>query len=90
MQFADRIRANTQLQKAEKDNNFEEARQVLQKINDGFRFSGTPRLEKIFKILYEKVKLISEPDLGKISSLFSLAYEEVCCFEEALRGQKGS
>lgn len=72
------------LQKAEKDNNFEAAYQVLQKINDGFRFSGTPRLEKIFKILYTKLRLTPDLDLRKISALFSVAYDEAKYFEEEL------
>ena len=71
------------LHAAEKNNGLEDTFIVLCKIYDCFRFSGTPRLEKTFKILYEKVKLTSDLDLRKMSSLFLLAYDEVEYFEGA-------
>ena len=40
------------LKKAQENNDIGEAREILHKIRGGLCYSGTPRLEEAFKLLY--------------------------------------
>ena len=71
------------LKEAEKNNDIEKAREVLHKIRGGLFYSGTPRLEAVFKELHDEVK--RTPELRKIDYLFDLAYAETKLFSDEFR-----
>lgn len=71
------------LKEAQKNNDIVSAREILHKIRGGLYYSGTPRLEEAFQTLHAEVKLT--PDLAKIESLFSSAYNEVKLFADELK-----
>ncbi len=71
------------LRKAQKNNDIEEAREVLHKIRGGLCYSGTPRLEEAFKLLHVEVKRTLE--LNKIKELFNLVYHETSAFIEQFK-----
>lgn len=66
------------LKEAQKNNDIEEARDVLHKIRGGLYYTGTPRLEEAFKLLHAEVK--RTPELSKIKDMFNLVYHEINLF----------
>lgn len=71
------------LKEAQEVNDIKRVQQIVDKIRGGLCYSGTPRLEEVFKLLDTEMK--RTPQLKNITDMFSLVYQEIDLFRDKFK-----